>query len=476
MGFVQLVNDKEDKVTKVIDTANNVGDYAEELYRSGVRCVMRYYNHRNVTLPEKRLTHSEAEKLTEAGLSIGVVFQQRGGAGGHIADFEPSDARRDAERALELADALGQPGGSAISFAVDHDFVRISELEAIQSYFDILQTTLDGRFRLGAYGSGHVLGRLQRDGLSDLSWLSQSTGWTGHASFLASQEWALSQGPVAQWPRLGFAYDGNRINSGFSDFGQFNLAAPTETQHLSSPTRALYRVIARSGLNLRRGPSSEFSVIRTLGRDTIVDGLSFENGWVQVDVDGDEYADGYVFGGYLQLVAGGLDAPATSCQSPFAYARHELAKNVSEVAGPGSHPRITLYHASTDKGAPDAVPWCSSFVNWCVEQSGLIGTDSKWAMSWHDTKWGEDVSQAPQEGDIAVYERRWRKKDGSVGIGGHVGFVASLDAQSISLLGGNQNDRVSISPYPRDAGDKGSQTYRLLSIRRPVGLPAEVSA
>ena len=151
-------------------------------------------------------------------------------------------------------------------------------------------------------------------------------------------------------------------------------------------------------------------------------------------------------------------------------------QNVSEVAGPGSHPRITLYHASTDKGAPDAVPWCSSFVNWCVEQSGLIGTDSKWAMSWHDTKWGEDVSQAPQEGDIAVYERRWRKKDGSVGIGGHVGFVASLDAQSISLLGGNQNDRVSISPYPRDAGDKGSQTYRLLSIRRPVGLPTEVSA
>lgn len=450
----------------VIDTATNVGEHAEDLARAGVQCVMRYYNHRNVNLPEKRLLADEAKRLTEAGLSIGVVFQQRGGAGGHINDFELSDAKRDAERALELADALKQPSGSAIYFAVDHDYIKPAHLDAITEYFAEVKRILNGNYRLGAYGSGHVLQRLLDHDLTDLSWLSQSTGWTGHHKFIASQNWALLQGPVTQWPAKNFSYDPNKVNPAFADFGQFNLANPAAPQSVLSTTRALYQVIARSGLNMRRGPGTEYSDIAAFPKDTIVAGLSRSGNWIQVDIDGDGYADGYMHGGYLRLLAGGVDTHHGTAKTPYEFARQELSRNVAEYPGKANNPRIMSYHASTDKGAPDATPWCSSFVNWCVEQSGLQGTDSKWAMSWHDSDWGLDVSDDPQEGDIAVYERRWTKKDGTKAVGGHVGFVVSTDAKTVSLLGGNQSNRVSISAYPRSTGKKGSQSYKLLSFRR----------
>jgi uncharacterized protein (TIGR02594 family) len=56
----------------------------------------------------------------------------------------------------------------------------------------------------------------------------------------------------------------------------------------------------------------------------------------------------------------------------------------------GSNPRIEAYHASTEGGAADdAVAWCASFVNFCVEAAGVRGTRSKAARAWLD--WGVDA-------------------------------------------------------------------------------------
>ncbi|WP_224984859.1 TIGR02594 family protein [Geomonas agri] len=62
-------------------------------------------------------------------------------------------------------------------------------------------------------------------------------------------------------------------------------------------------------------------------------------------------------------------------------ARKEIGQK--EVAGHRDNPRILSYHATTTlKATDDETPWCSSFVNWCLKQAGVKGTDSAAATSW----------------------------------------------------------------------------------------------
>jgi len=62
--------------------------------------------------------------------------------------------------------------------------------------------------------------------------------------------------------------------------------------------------------------------------------------------------------------------------------------------------RIIEYHSTTTLGAKtDEIPWCSSFVNWVVIQSGYKGTNNALAKSW--TNWGVKVT-TPIQGDIVI--------------------------------------------------------------------------
>lgn len=457
----------------VIDSARPATAIAATLAREGIRTVMRCYNHRDVSIPGKRLTRAEAEALAAIGLSIGVVFQQRGGAGepvGHIADLTAETGRRDAERALELAAEIGQPKGSAIYFAVDWDFIKQSELVSIDAYFEAIGRILGGSYSTGIYGSGLICDRLLTKSLVKLAWLAQSRGWSGHEAFLKSQRWALAQGPSSTWPQSSYTYDPNHTNPAYPDFGQFTPAggAVVAAMPQSAPAtlRSIMRVTARSGLLLRRGPGTSYSRVQSLPLGTEVFGISTDGDWALIDIQGDGAADGYAHRGYLELVAGGFPIDSPQAVSPYQIAQAELDEDIREYPGAATNPRIYLYHASTGHGEPDSVPWCASFVNFCVEKVGLIGTNSKAARSWHDQGWGDDVTSAPREGDIAVWQRRFTNPDGTPGSGGHVGFIVSFDSSTITVLGGNQSDRVSIASYPRE-GSLGGQSYRLLSIRRP---------
>lgn len=453
---------------EIIDSASNVGDVAARLFQEGVRTVIRYYNNKNSKQhPTKCLTPSEFGKLVAAGLSVGVVFQQRGGQGGHVDDFAAGKGTRDASRALELAAAIGQPEGSAIYFGVDEDFAKPGELAQIEQYFQEVGAALGGRFRVGVYGSGAVCSRLKAGGLATLFWLPASMGWTGSKAFLASQQWTLFQ----KFQELrsdigGFGYDGNLRNPLFPDFGQFGAAAtvaPTPVPKREDMI-AVFEVAARSGLRVRGGPGEQFDVLQSLPQGKLVHGLGTEAEWVQVDVNGDGIADGFMARRFLKPLAGGLPLPAPPALSltPYAVAQGELAMDVREVAGPQDNPRILLYHRSTNNPAEhDETAWCSSFVNYCVERAGMIGTDSAWARSWHDSGWGQDVTSDPRPGDIVVWSRSSAKEKG-----GHVGFfVEQVGADFIRVLGGNQGNRVRIATYPVD-GETGGMRYKLLSIRR----------
>lgn len=449
---------------QIIDVAHNVGPYAQKLADLGVVSVIRYYNISNSSnLPSKCLTKAELTALHAAGLTVAVVFQAGGGANGKLSDLSDANGTRDAKRALKLAADLGQPAGSGLYFAVDHDYVAPGDLAQIASYFAKVKAELDGRYILGVYGSGLVARKLHEKGLVDLIWLSGSLGWSGTRSALKDGLWTLFQKDMEHHlPFGGIDYDGNVFNAAEASFGQFSAAGPVETPRAVGAS-ATFSVTARGGLNLRAGPGETFGVIQKYPLDTLVRGVTRIGDWTQVDIQGDGASDGYMHSSYLKAEIGGLPLALTGSVSrkPIDIANAELALGVAEVPGPGNNPRIVMYHATTEGGkAPDETAWCSSFVNYCVEQAGIKGTDSKWARSWHDEKWGNDVTAAPQPGDIVVFSRKGEKTNG-----GHVAFLHSMTETTVTRLGGNQGDRVSISTYPKD-GIKGPFHYTLLSIRR----------
>ncbi len=127
-------------------------------------------------------------------------------------------------------------------------------------------------------------------------------------------------------------------------------------------------------------------------------------------------------------------------------ARREMDTGVDEVRGTGHNPRILEYHATTTLPAgaagQDETPWCSSFVNWCVRQAGLRGTDSALARSWLD--WGDRLPR-PRRGAVAVFQRH----DPNNSRAGHVAFYwGRASGGRILVLGGNQANQVSITGYP----------------------------
>jgi uncharacterized protein (TIGR02594 family) len=209
-------------------------------------------------------------------------------------------------------------------------------------------------------------------------------------------------------------------------------------------TAALFKVIARSGLHLRSGPGANFQIIETIANGTIIRVREHDGDWVKADLEGDGQVDGYMFAKFLEPVSGGLPVPPpTIIRRPIDVAFAEMELNVREVPGPPDNPRIVMYHATTrGEAAGDETAWCSSFVNFCVHQAGFQGTDNRWAKSWQG--WHQDVTGAPAEGDIVVFDRRPLRGEP----GGHVGFFISQGENNIQVLGGNQGNRIRIAPYP----------------------------
>ena len=73
----------------------------------------------------------------------------------------------------------------------------------------------------------------------------------------------------------------------------------------------------------------------------------------------------------------------------FDIALKELESTVREVEGSADNSRILDYLRTTDYpnvGLHDEVPWCSAFVNWCLKEAGIEGTNSAAALSW--LSWG----------------------------------------------------------------------------------------
>lgn len=139
----------------------------------------------------------------------------------------------------------------------------------------------------------------------------------------------------------------------------------------------------------------------------------------------------------------------------------------TETAGPGSTARILEYHAATSYGAKDdETSWCSSFVNWCMKQAGIAGTNNAGARSWMN--WGIPLT-TPVVGCVAVfgYPDSWR---------GHVGLYVGEDKESIRVFGGNQGNRVCEARMSKTLllGFRWPTNYAALPRTAPLPLPSPV--
>lgn len=111
---------------------------------------------------------------------------------------------------------------------------------------------------------------------------------------------------------------------------------------------------------------------------------------------------------------------------------------------------------------PKRTEWCAAFVNAVLEESGIESNKDHayplTARAYLD--WGQAVSKKDIEpGDIVVFPR------GNEGWQGHVGFYIRTQVidgiEYYYILGGNQNNRVSLELY---------RSNRALGIRRQTSI------
>lgn len=123
-------------------------------------------------------------------------------------------------------------------------------------------------------------------------------------------------------------------------------------------------------------------------------------------------------------------------------------KGQMEVPGSIHNPRILEYHAATSLQATnDETPWSSSFVNWCLKQAGINGTNSAAAASW--VSWGQATSS--QYGAIIVIYKPSAANFSLTTSGNHVGFLVEETATHYKILGGNQSDQVKETQFPKSS-------------------------
>ena len=119
---------------------------------------------------------------------------------------------------------------------------------------------------------------------------------------------------------------------------------------------------------------------------------------------------------------------------------------VKEIRGAEDNTQIVAYAKETNISGinNDEIPWCSTFVNWCAKEAGLPISGKPNARSWINVG---KTTDKPVPGDVVVF---WRESINSWK--GHVGIFLGFNKESnkVYCLGGNQSDKVRISPFPKE--------------------------
>jgi peptidoglycan hydrolase-like protein with peptidoglycan-binding domain len=208
-----------------MDAEANCGAFAAQIAAVGMQFVARYYSHGS----SKNLMPPEAHTLSANGLQIVAVFED----GDRIDIFTPARGASDAAKALQLAEGIGQPAGSAIYFAVDFDPLHAQVAGPVTAYFQAVRQVFAAApvaYAVGVYGSGLTCRAIRDSGLAKYTWLSGSTGFQESRAF-------RPQADLVQFAPSRTLF-GGRLNidddvAQSADFGAFRLAQPSPGPRLT---------------------------------------------------------------------------------------------------------------------------------------------------------------------------------------------------------------------------------------------------
>ena len=270
---------------QITDTAQRLDvAKAKALYKHGARTVFRYYSHLPPSLPGKDLQPEEAKIILGEGLSIGSVFQHYNNC---FRTFENAWGRDDAEQALRMAEAAGQPEGSAIYFGVDADWPYAAMRDPILKYFEDVKRVFDAaNIAVGIYSNGCICNAVREKGLARYFWLSGSTGHSGTQAFYNTGQWTMFQNALDIKPaEVGFGVDTNLANPSTNGyFGQWNDRGAMLASHLAGDVQMAFlsRGFLRANADIKASADAASVTLVNLRKDQNVRRLAKSGDWEQV--------------------------------------------------------------------------------------------------------------------------------------------------------------------------------------------------
>lgn len=193
--------------------------------------------------------------------------------------------------------------------------------------------------------------------------------------------------------------------------------------------------------------------------------------------EGGEHPNTPASGAPVPAAAGGISSATAAAREWMQIAEREAAlpaRERTEWADPEENPRILDYFNVAapwfEPGDGDETDWCAAFVNYCLLNSGYIGTNHPGARSFFWNKKKQFIKHTtPVVGSIGV--RRYAPfSDATWASGkGHVGFVTSFDSTHVTLLGGNQGKTVKHQKYKlKVTNPDGSVASEFVAFMMPV--------
>jgi hypothetical protein len=159
--------------------------------KDGYEAVGLYYFHQSDL--KQLLTSAVARTITKAGLSIWSIWED--GQPNHVGYFTAAQGALDGKRAVSCAILACQPKGSAIYATYDYDAEK-SDLPRILEYATAYHNAVKAAgYVAGAYGNGLLIAYLFAAGLVSFTWLSCSTGYAGHDTWLSHADIVQSVSP-----------------------------------------------------------------------------------------------------------------------------------------------------------------------------------------------------------------------------------------------------------------------------------------
>ena len=468
------------------DTSQNSKKSINCIKQKEIVAIGRYYTKNRSNT--KILTVEEAHRLTEAGIKIWPVYQNR-----HRfpSDFSAIKGKREAEDALDYAkNVINQPTGSGIYFSADFDASQSTFDSAIRPHFEAIAAAfaaVGNPFRIGVYSSGAVCKDLLALGLVQLTWLSQSSGFRGTQEFKASRRWNILQAlPFPNFCDFDDKIDPDTINENIDDFGGFLLGqmAPIHAvalvehegaeaivaDNLFANQQQFTGVPAFDGRTLRRGAFNSDAVKSLQARlndlgfgQLVVDGdfgEATENAIFHfqarnstpdgkpLEIDGEVGAFTWaaLFGPGAVFNTLALDHKASMRDLVIDIAASQIGV-VEQPRGSNRGPEVDVYIRTTGLDpARDSYPWCVCFLYWVFDQAAKIkaienplpktaGVITLWALGLHTEaqviRKSDANGQTVKPGMIFLLNLGGGK--------GHAGLVIEVRDDNIVTIEGNTN-------------------------------------